>query len=158
MTEKQEIRRRYPRVIVGGKIKGRVFAMYEASLLNISLGGALIENGDVLCPGAIISLSLDLQGRRANVHCRVIRSAVHGTALQPGGERALIYHTGVEFLDPSEEMRQVISGYVQSIARERNESSAERRLREELLNELEGLHRLVNAAWRTLKEGTTPAD
>lgn len=133
--------------------------MYEASLLNLSLGGALIEHVDILRLGTIISLSLDLQGREVSAKCCVVRSAVHRIALQPDGERALIYHTGMEFLDPSEETRQVISGYVQSIAREGNESSAEeRRLREELLNELEGLHYLVNTAWRTLKEGTTPAD
>ncbi len=156
-SEEQGKRRQYPRVIVEGTIKGRVFAMYEASLLNISLGGALIENDNILCPGTIISLSLDLQGRRVNASSRVVRSAVHRIALQPDGERALIYQTGVEFLDASEETRQVISNYIQSITGN-GSSAGERGLREELLSELEELDRLLKAAWRTLKEGATPAD
>jgi hypothetical protein len=45
----------------------------------------------------------------------VIRSVVNRIELQPDGEQALIYHTGLEFLDLSEETRQVISDYIQSI-------------------------------------------
>lgn len=49
------------------------------------------------------------------VRCRVVRSVINRVELQADGERALIYHTGLQFLGPSEETRQVITDYIQSI-------------------------------------------
>lgn len=91
---------------------------------------------------------------RANADCRVVDSVVHGAAMQPDGERALIYHTGVEFLNLCEEARQSISHYIQSNTGNGNRSSAEeQQLREHLLRELEELDGLVDGARRVLEEG-----
>ncbi len=115
MGKKPPDTRRHPRFTVGGKTKGRVTADGEASLINISLGGVLIEHSQVVRPGTISSLDLDLQGKRVNFRCRVVRSVVNRAEVQPDGERAMIYHTGLEFFDLSEETRQVICDYIQSI-------------------------------------------
>lgn len=111
--------RRYFRFVVGGKKKGRVTGDYEASLLNISLGGAMIEHAEVVVrPGTISLLDLDLQGKRVSLRCRVAWSIVKRPEKQPDGERALIYNTGLEFLDLPEDTRRAISDYIQSITDE----------------------------------------
>ncbi len=115
MGEGQRDRRQHPRFTVAGKATGRVTAVHDASLVDISFGGVLIEHSQVVRPGTTSSLDLDLEGKRLRLRCRVIRSVVNRIELQPDGEQALIYHTGLEFLDLSEETRQVISDYIHSI-------------------------------------------
>lgn len=96
-------RRRYPRGIVGSATKGRVNGMDEAPILNLSLAGALIEHTEFLRLGTVSYLDLLLLGRKERVRCYVVRSAVQRRELQPDGEEALIYQTGLEFLGPSHE-------------------------------------------------------
>ncbi|HEY4719144.1 MAG TPA: hypothetical protein VIH84_01025, partial [Candidatus Methylomirabilis sp.] len=55
-------RRHYARFLIGGKAKGRVTAIYDAVVLDISMGGSLIEHSGVVRPGTLSSLDLDLGG------------------------------------------------------------------------------------------------
>ena len=107
--------RKHPRFAVEGKIKGRITGLHDASLVNISLGGVLIEHLQVVRPGTVSLLDISFQGKRVSVTCRVVRSLVDRVAREPDGQRALVYHTGLEFIDASEEIRQVISDYIQSV-------------------------------------------
>ena len=146
--------RRYPRVIVGGRIKGWITSIYEAALLNISQGGALMEHTQAVRPGMISPLDLDLPMKRVGLRCRVVRSVVHRSEVQPDGARELIYHTGLEFLDSSDETAQAVSEYIQSIIEGGNERRPqEEEGREHLLRELKELDGLVNGARRVLEEG-----
>ncbi|MFQ5847983.1 MAG: PilZ domain-containing protein [Candidatus Methylomirabilales bacterium] len=120
MGDERPDRRQYPRVSVAGRTKGQVNAVYDVSLLDISLGGALIEHAQVVQPGIIFDLILTLQGCRIQLRCRVVRSTVHRPEVQADGGRKLIYRTGLEFLQPSTEMRQVITSYIQSIIEHEN--------------------------------------
>lgn len=115
MEQGQQKARQHPRFVVGGKTKGRVTAVHDASLVNISLGGALIEHAQVVRPGTTSSLELDLEGKKLSFKCRVVRSIVNRRETQPDGEQALIYHTGLEFLNLSEEMWQILNDYIQSV-------------------------------------------
>ncbi|MFQ5848203.1 MAG: PilZ domain-containing protein [Candidatus Methylomirabilales bacterium] len=112
MERKRPERRQYPRFVVGGRTKGRVTAVYEASLLNISLGGALIEHAHIVRPGTMSYLILKLQGRDVSLRCRVVRSVVHRPEVQPDGERILIYRTGLEYIELSDETLQAIGDYI----------------------------------------------
>ena len=116
--EKSATRRQYARFFVGGKAKGRVTAIYDAVVVNLSIGGSLIEHAHVVRPGTLSSLDLDLFGKRLRVKCRVARSVVHGSHVLPTGERELIYRTGLEFLELSEATRQMIGRYVQSMVKD----------------------------------------
>ena len=100
---------------MGGGTKGRVTSIYDARILDISPGGSLIEHAHLVRPGTMSSLDLDLLGKRMSLKCRVARSVVHRSEVQPDGEQALIYRTGLEFLHPSDETRQVISNFIRSI-------------------------------------------
>ena len=113
-------RRHYARFLIGGKAKGRVTAIYDAVVLDISMGGSLIEHSGVVRPGTLSSLDLDLGGAHVRLRCRVARSLVNRSETLPGEERELIYHTGLEFLDPSEETRLVISRYIRTVMKAPN--------------------------------------
>lgn len=124
MGKKQRERRRFSRVVVGCRTKGRVTALCDASLVDISHGGVLIEHVEFIHPGTNSSLDLDLQGKRLSLRCRVARSVVHRTDVQPDGKETLVYHTGLEFVDLPEEMRRVVCDHIQSIIDGANETRA----------------------------------
>ncbi len=110
--EQKPGQRKYPRFVVKGGAKGRVAAVWDAVLLNISLGGALIEHTNVVRPGTPSSVELDLQGKRIRVRCRVVRSVADRIEMQPDGEQELIYRTGLQFVEPPAETLQVIADYI----------------------------------------------
>ncbi len=116
-------RRQHARFLVGGRTKGRVTAIYDARILDISPGGSLIEHAHVVRPGTLSCLDLDLLGKRMSLKCRVARSVVHRSEVQPDGDKELIYHTGLEFLDRSDETRKLIIDYIQSVIGDGNRPS-----------------------------------
>jgi len=114
--EEQELgRRKHRRFVVKGEAKGRVAGVWDAVLLNISLGGALVEHANVVRPGTPTSVELDLQGKRIRLRCRVTRSVANRMEVQPDGEQEMIYHTGLQFVEPSDETLQVIGDYIHSL-------------------------------------------
>lgn len=118
MTESYPTKRQHPRFVVGGRAKGRLTTAYTASLINISLGGALVEHPDIVRPGTISYMDITLLGREVKVRCRVTRSVVHEAKVLASGERELIYHTGLEFLDPPRETLDLITQYIESLETE----------------------------------------
>ena len=110
-------RRKHARFLVKGGAKGRVAVVWDAVLLNISLGGALIEHANVVRPGTPSSLELELQGQRIRLRCRVARSVAERIQVQPDGERELVYQTGLQFIDPSDETLQVIGDYIDALGK-----------------------------------------
>jgi hypothetical protein len=115
MTGDQQDKRRYPRFVVGGKSKGRLTTTYNAILINISLGGALVEHPDIVRPGTTAYMDIALQGKELRLKCRVTRSVVYRTQMLESGERELIYHTGLEFLDPPRETLDLIARYIETL-------------------------------------------
>ena len=81
----------------------RVRAGRDAAVLNVSVGGVLIETLHRLLPGTTIELQLSIGEQRAEVRGRVLRSAVsclrHGRVSYRGAiafERALATIGGVD--------------------------------------------------------------
>ena len=112
-------RRGYPRFIIGTRTEGRTRGFNEAPLLNLSLGGAMIEHAQVVEPDMLSSLDLELQERRLSLPCRIVWSVVARQELDLDGKEMTVYRTGLEFLDPPEQTQQVISDYVQSMIEEK---------------------------------------
>ncbi len=106
-------RRRYPRFSTGGGVAGRITAD-QSALVDVSLGGALIEHSQILRPGSRSYLRLILLGRDVSLRCHVVRSAVHRLERHPNGEQTLIYRTSLEFLEHSEETQHAIGNYIHS--------------------------------------------
>lgn len=118
-------RRRYPRWVVGGRLAGRINTVHSVSFINISLGGILIEHSDIIRPGDSSLLHLLILGREVALNCRVVRSLVHRPEVEPGGERALIYRSGLEFLGLSEESLGLIDQYIEFVKKERPDTKTE---------------------------------
>lgn len=167
MGKQQPDKREYPRVFVEGKSRGRVAAICEGSLLNISLGGVLIEHVHALRPGTPSFVELELQGKRVRLRCRVARSVADRTEVQPDGEREVIYHSGLEFLDVPEETRQAINDYIESVTQGRpsrietepdREPDPDPDQKESLLADLDKLEHLVKEASKKFKKDMAPTD
>ncbi len=109
-------RRRHRRWDVGGRPAGRLDSVHQASVLDLSLGGARIEhaNGD-LWPGTVTFLTLAAPGQEAGLKCRVVHSTVHRYEVLPNGERDLIYRSGLEFLGASDTSLHVIEKFIDSL-------------------------------------------
>jgi hypothetical protein len=78
MTVMQE-RRRTPRsgnVADHGIVSARVRPGHDASIVNVSADGALIETDRRLLPGACVELQFATRERRASMRGRVVRCAV----------------------------------------------------------------------------------
>ncbi|MFQ5961604.1 MAG: PilZ domain-containing protein [Candidatus Methylomirabilales bacterium] len=108
-------RRKHPRFVVGGVTKGQVPAAGDVSLINISLGGVLIEHADMIRPGSMTQLVLHLLWRIVKVQCRVVRSVLTRQEYSLEGDEIIIYHSGLEFIEPPEEMRKMISEYIETM-------------------------------------------
>ncbi len=116
---KGDKQRRHIRWAVEEHAVGRITAIYEATLINMSLGGALIEHMHLVRPGTISSLTLLMLGREVTLNCRVVRSLVDRTEVQADGEHELVYRTGLEFLALSEDSLWLIYEFIDSLRGQR---------------------------------------
>ncbi len=122
---KGDKQRRHIRWAVEEHAVGRITAIYEASLINISLGGALIEHMHLVRPGTISFLTLWIHGQEVNLRCRVVRSVVLRSEVQADGEHELVYRTGLEFLDTPEDLLRQIDEYIESLKRQSPDAESE---------------------------------
>ncbi len=116
-------RRRFPRWRAGRWLSGWIGNTHEVSVVDISLGGALIEHSYIIRPGTMTILILLLRGEKVSVDCRVIRTVVYRYETWPGGERDCVYRTGLELVDVSEDSRREIGGYIRSLQTNTNDNS-----------------------------------
>ena len=117
--EGKEDKRRSIRCAVEERTAGRITAIYEASLMNISVSGALIEHMHLVRPGTNSFLTLLMLGREVTLNCRVARSLVHRTEVQADGEHELVYQTGLEFLDTPVDLLRLIDEFIDSLRGQR---------------------------------------
>lgn len=107
MEEEYPVKRRFPRVTVMGRVEGKIVASYEATLVNLSLGGALVEHSSMVRLGSMSQLMLPFGKGEIRLTCRVVRSALNRRESR-GRDSAIIYQTGLEFVDPSPETLTVL--------------------------------------------------
>jgi c-di-GMP-binding flagellar brake protein YcgR len=112
-----EDRRRHLRCQVGKRLTGRITSNHEASILDMSLGGALIEHSNLVRPGTLAFLTLSVDGQEVSLRCRVLRSAIYRYEVRSTGEREHVYRSGLEFSKLSEEAQQLLDESIESFAR-----------------------------------------
>jgi c-di-GMP-binding flagellar brake protein YcgR len=95
-------RRRYRRVDSVGRCFAQLGDGWEASVLNLSLGGMLLRLRRVLTPGSAYLIKLLFEGQLVVVQARVVRV----------GQSEEDCLAGLEFLSMSEEDAGWIRGYV----------------------------------------------
>ena len=108
-------KRRHPRWQVRNRLVGRIAPNHKASLLDISLGGALIEHPNLVRPETVLVLTVYILKREISLRCRVVRSLVYRYAHWPSGEQDMLYRTGLEFLALSETSHKIIDEYIGSL-------------------------------------------
>jgi len=94
-----EDRRLQPRSAVGSQLAARINYIYEASVINISASGAMIEHMNHVRPGTVSFVTLLFHVKPVALKCLVVRSVVHRYEVGLAGERELIYRTGLQFVD-----------------------------------------------------------
>ncbi len=113
-------RRRDLRWGVRGRPAGRMTPRHKAtyqtvSLVDISMGGALIGHSTEVRPGTLVFLTLlthMVHGWDAGFMYQVVRSVVAPYDLYPTWGRDLVYRMGLKLLAPSEVSRRVIVEYI----------------------------------------------
>lgn len=113
MSAKGSERRRAPRIEVGGRARGKIKQVIEASLLNISPFGALVEHSHPVVIDQRYEVTFHLGQRDVTFQARAVRSVVSGSRPLPEGRARLVYHTGLEFLDARPEEVDLIIQAVQ---------------------------------------------
>lgn len=109
-----EERRRAPRIILREPVGGTIFTTVEATIVNVSTTGALLEHAQAVRIGQPYILTVTLSPREVRVRCRIIRSGIHEIRPRGAREPAVVYRTGVEFLDATAEDLQVLQEWVQT--------------------------------------------
>jgi hypothetical protein len=92
-------RRLQCRSVVGSQLAARINYIYDASVINISASGVMIEHRNHVRPGTVSFVTLLFHVKPVGLKCRVIRSVVHRYEVDPSGERILVYRTGFQFLN-----------------------------------------------------------
>ena len=109
-------RRRGRRIVVPGRLGGRVRATLDARVLDLSTVGARIEHQNMLRPGFECTLELPPPMGGLILPVRVIRSTVVGTSESPAGERILRYESGLTFTKLTTEMQKALENVLGRLA------------------------------------------
>lgn len=117
-------RRRYLRRQVGKRLTGRITSNHKASILDMSLGGALIEHSNLVRPGTLAFFTIFVDGQEVSLRCRVVRSAIYRSEVRLTGEHEQIYRTGLEFSAVSEDSRRVLDDGIDSLGKSRTGDDA----------------------------------
>ena len=111
----KEDRRRHLRYQMGKKLTGWITSNRQASILDISQGGALIEHTNLVRPGTLSFLTICVDGQDVSLRCRVVRSALYRYEVRPNGEREHVYRTGLEFSSLSEDAQRLLDESLDSL-------------------------------------------
>lgn len=90
----------------------------EVYLLDISLSGALVEHTEPVNPGEIYRLTFPVEGKEVQVLARAIRAFATHRITVAGGERRIVYRTGMEFVGVEKGASELISAYVERLLRQ----------------------------------------
>ncbi len=90
----------------------------EVYLLDISLSGALVEHSEPVNLGEIFRLSFPVEGKEVQVLARAIRAFATHRVTMEGGERRVVYRTGMEFVGLEEGVSKLIADYVERLPKQ----------------------------------------
>jgi hypothetical protein len=90
----------------------------DVNLIDLSESGALVEHIDPIRPGEIYRLALTLDGQNVQVLARAMRVFASHRLTVTGGERQVVYRTGMEFVGLKKEAASRIASHVESLLRQ----------------------------------------
>ncbi len=107
-------RRRWPRVRMRTQTPAQL-QLRDVNLIDLSLSGALVEHVDPVRPGEIYRLALTLGGQSVQVLARAMRVFASHRVTVAGGERQVVYRTGLEFVGLKKEVANLLNGYIEGL-------------------------------------------
>ena len=110
-------RRRAPRVRMEDRSPAQL-QLKEVYLLDISLSGALVEHNEPVSPGEIYRLVFPVDGQEVQVLARAVREFASHRVTVEGGERRIVYRTGMEFVGLEKGASELISVYVERLLKQ----------------------------------------
>jgi hypothetical protein len=96
------------RVPLPGEVTGEVSVYEPMAILDLSERGALVETRFPLHLGSLHDFRLVLETIPVIIKGRIVHSQVRGLE-----EGAVVYRTGVEFIEPSEHALRVVRAFVE---------------------------------------------
>ncbi len=114
MKEKYTKKRRASRVKVGSKVEGKVRTINNASLIEFSTTGAMIEHAHLLRPGILCDLNMRWGEKECSVRAKVVWSVVVRSEKDEKNQEILIYRSGLEFYGLRKGQMDFIGGIVGS--------------------------------------------
>jgi DNA-binding response OmpR family regulator len=84
----------------------------DVNLIDLSLSGALVEHTEPVRPGEIYRLDFAVGDKQIQVLARAIRVFASHRVTVAGGERQVVYRTGMEFVGVKKDAADLISAYV----------------------------------------------
>ena len=86
------------------------------NLLDLSLAGALVEHVEPIRPGEIYRLSFTAEGQRVQTLARAMRVYASHRVTLAGGERQVVYRTGMEFVGLKKDVADLIARHIESLS------------------------------------------
>ena len=90
----------------------------DVKLLDISLSGALVEHSEPVNPGEIYRLCFPVEDQEVQVLARAIRAFASHRVTGAGGERRMVYRTGMEFVGVEKGAAELISAYIDRLLKQ----------------------------------------
>lgn len=90
----------------------------DVSLIDLSLSGALVEHSEPVRPGEIYRLTVTVAGSQVQVLARAVRAFASHRVTLAGGERQLVFRTGMEFVGIEKGAADLISAYVEHLLKQ----------------------------------------
>lgn len=107
-------RRRAARVRMRDKAPAQL-QLRDVNLIDISLSGALVEHTEPVRPGEIYRFAFPVEGHQVQVLARAMRAFASHRVTVAGGERQIMYRTGMEFVGIEKGAAQLISAYIERL-------------------------------------------
>ncbi len=107
-------RRRGPRARLRARTPAQL-QLRDVNLIDLSLAGALVEHIEPVRPGEIYRLALTLDGQNVQVLARAMRVFASHRVTVAGGERQVVYRTGLEFVGLKKEAANLITEFVENL-------------------------------------------
>ena len=98
------------RVPLGGQVTGEVMVFQPVTILDISHGGAQIETQFPMQLDSLHDFRLALGSRSIVVKARIAHCHVEQLT-----ETAAVFRSGVEFIEPSDHVREALSAFVAAL-------------------------------------------
>ena len=110
-AQEYNIQRRGARVPVRQGAAAKLH-LWDVTLIDLSLSGTLIEHTVRVRVGDSYHLSFQVDGLHVRVKARAVRSFASHRVPVAGGERQIVYRTGLEFADVTADTAKSVSAYL----------------------------------------------